>query len=128
MDESLSAQIVSLKGTISRMQQTISQLESRLSQAKEDALCYSRRSRNRSGEDDEAGRGCDLVLDKFFEPPPFMKSSGAWREWAEDFVDFIAMSDEELPEALNTAKDTIAPIISLGDNPAISARPRSSIA
>ena len=39
-----------------------------------------------------------------------MKSSGSWREWAEDFVDFIAMRDDELAEALNVSKESRIPI------------------
>ena len=71
------------------------------------------RGRDHQGED---GDDQNLMSDKFFEPSPFTKNAGSWREWAEEFVDFIAMRDEELAEALNTPKESRIPIVSLGGN------------
>ena len=110
----LSAQIITLNDTIGRMQQTIVQLEARVTQSEEDSMRGGpRRGRDDSGED---GHDKNLMSDKFFEPAPFTKSTGSWRDWAEDFVDFIAMRDDELAEALNTAKESRIPIDSFGDN------------
>ena len=110
----LSAQIVTLNETMGQMQRTIVQLEARISQNEDDAMRGGpRRGRNNQGED---GDDQNLMSDKFFEPSPFTKGTGSWREWAEDFVDFIAMRDEELAEALNTSKESRIPIVSLGGN------------
>ena len=35
------------------------------------------------------------MSDKFFELSAFTKSSGPWREWAEDFVEIIAMRNDK---------------------------------
>ena len=109
----LSAQIVTLNETMGQMQRTIVQLEARISQTEDEAMRGGhRRSRDGQGED---GDDRNLMSDKFFEPAPFTKSTGSWREWAEDFVDLIAMRDDELAEALNTAKESRVPVISFGD-------------
>ena len=110
----LSAQIVTLNDAIGQMQRTIVQLEARISQNEDDAMRGGpRRARDGQGED---GDDRNLMSDKFFEPSPFTKSSGLWRDWAEDFVDFIAMRDDELSEALNVSKVSRFLIVSLGDN------------
>ena len=101
----LSAQIVTLNDTIGRMQMTINEMEDRLRQAEDDSMRNAHRGRGyRGGDDDDDGGGGDkLMSNKFFAPTAFTKSSGSWREWAEDFVDYISMRDEELAEALNMA-------------------------
>ena len=99
------------------MQRTIVQLEARLAQTEEDAMRGFRRGREHPGEDGDVYGGRNVMSDKFFDPSPSTKSSGSWREWAEDFVDFIAMRDDALAEALNVSKQSRIPIVSLGDNP-----------
>ena len=55
--------------------------------------------------DNDMGRNDrDIMSNKFFEPTAFAKSSGPFHEWAEDFVNIIAMRDEEIAGALQTAK------------------------
>ena len=68
-------------------------------------------------DDDDIGRNDrDIMSKKFFEPKAFTKSSGLFHQWAEDFVDFIAMRDEELATALQIAMETLTPIVSSGEN------------
>ena len=58
----------------------------------------------------------DIISKKNFEPTASTKRSGPFRELADDFVDFIAMRDEELAEALQAVKDNLTPIVFLGEN------------
>ena len=113
----LSAQIVTLNDTMGQMQRTIIALAARLPQTEDEAMRGSRRGRDHSGEDGDVDGGLNLMSDKLFGHSPCTKRSGPWRGWAEDFVDFIIMRDDELAEALNTSKEARTPIVSLCDSP-----------
>ena len=53
------------------------------------------------GRDERGGKG--LLFDrKLFEPEKFERI-GTWKEWSEDFVDWIEQSEPKLAEMLNFA-------------------------
>ena len=124
-EEVMRGQIVTLNDALGQVQSTVAALQQRLEVAEEDASRANRRGGGRhreegdddaDGDDDMRGKPKDLMSRKFFEPSPFNKSSGSFRDWAEEFVDFIAMRDENLAAALDNARDSKSPVLRLGDN------------
>ena len=76
-------------------------------------------------DDDDGGQGQrrrqerreeELVDHKFFQPPVFTVKSH-FREWSEEFVDFIGMKSDELADCLKTSMESKVPLTSLGRNP-----------
>ena len=53
---------------------------------------------------------------KLFNSTPLTTKSH-FREWSEEFVDFVAMRDAEMSDGLNASKESKVAITSLGDNP-----------
>ena len=114
-EEVMRGQIVALNDALGQMQSTVLALQQRLEAAEEEASRSHRRGQGRGradegqedvdGDDYMRGKSKDLMSRKFFEPEPFTKSSGAFRDWSEEFVDFIAMRDETLSAALDNARD-----------------------
>ena len=50
--------------------------------------------------------GKGLLFDrKLFEPEKFERL-GTWKEWSEDFIDWIEQSEPKLAEMLNFARDS----------------------
>ena len=124
-EDVMRGQIVALNDALGQVQSTVAALQQRLEVAEEDASRANRRGGGRhreegdedaDGDDDMRGKPKDLMSRKFFEPAPFNKSSGSFRDWAEEFVDFIAMRDENLAAALDNARDSKSPVLRLGDN------------
>ena len=58
----------------------------------------------------------ELMDRKFFNPSSFASGS-VFREWKEEFEDFIAGRDPELAEKLERTEKAVEPIMSLGMNP-----------
>ena len=58
----------------------------------------------------------NLVERKFFSPDELTTKS-VFKEWGEDFLDFVESRDTELADNLRKARDQSTPILSLGDNP-----------
>ena len=125
-EEVMRGQIVALNDALGQMQSMVLALQQRLEAAEEEASRSHRRGQDRGrddeaqedgdGDDDMRGKAKDLMSRKFFEPEPFTKSSGAFRDWSEEFVDFIAMRDENLAAALDNTRNSKSPVLRLGDN------------
>ena len=106
--EQLQAQIVAMQDTMNAMQMRLAEAEDEI---------------RRNGARGIGGRGHDrqeeeLVSKKFFDPEPFT-SKDVWREWSEDFVDFISGrpgSGETLASNLEQARIRTAPYESMGSN------------
>ena len=88
-------QMVNINETVSSQAAQIGRLEAKFSEMMDDVARGARRGVG-SRERDRDEHVPDLVNKKFFNPEKLTKSL-KFREWAEDFMDFISQKSETLP-------------------------------
>ena len=103
-----------LQNQIIAMQDVIQKLSDRLQDAESEIARNGSRGRTSGGGDT---REVEFVSKKFFDPEPFT-SKDVWREWADEFIDFVAERPgvgESLAAGLEQARIRTIPYESLGD-------------
>ena len=117
----VAAQMVQQQGLLAQQQATIQQLHDRLRLAEATVSTLqddASRSNRRGRMDDDEGKPKDLADKKFFTPP-MLGSKSLFREWAEEFVEYLEDRDAELGRLLEKAAAATEQIDALGADDAV---------